>query len=53
MPSAVASRQVCESFVPLPLSPAHPGMLEGPFRRARAENYKAFLSAFYGRPIHR
>ena len=29
------------------------GMLEGHFRRERAENYLKFLAAFFGRPVHR
>jgi|EP01043_Picozoa_sp_COSAG02_P038534 hypothetical protein len=28
------------------------GMLEGHFRRERAENYMKYLTAFFGRPVH-
>ena len=28
------------------------GMLEGHFRRERAQNYMKYLAAFFGRPVH-
>jgi hypothetical protein len=30
-----------------------PAMLEGPFRRARGEQYMKYLEFFYGKPTHK